>query len=189
MLLTIAGAVVLLSACARSNPSKQIEAVYDKQSGRLQVLKYDRDKNGTPETVSYMDGSRVLRIEIDENEDGTVDRWEYYDANQKLERVGLSKAGNGKEDRWEYLNPEGAITRVDIAGGGDGKVTRTEYYEKNTVVRAEEDSNADGTIDKWETYGDGGQLLSVAFDTRHRGTPDRRLIYSAGGDARLETIP
>src|SRR5262249_30045851 len=138
--------------------------------------------------VSYMEGSRVLRIEIDENEDGKVDRWEHYDANQKLEKVGVSKANNGKADRWEYLNPDGTVARVETAGA-DGKITRTEYYEKNALSKAEEDANADGALDKWETYGDGGQLLSVAFDTQHRGRPDRRLIYGAGGDARVETIP
>ena len=29
-------------------------------------------------------------------------------------------------------------------------------------------------------------LASVAFDTTHRGTPDRRLVYTADGNAHLE---
>ena len=52
-------------------------------------------------------------------------------------------------------------------------------------MAAEEDSDEDGKIDKWETY-DGDRLASVAFDTQHRGTADRRLIYGADGTARLE---
>jgi hypothetical protein len=52
-------------------------------------------------------------------------------------------------------------------------------------VRADEDSDEDGRPDKWETY-DAGRLVSVAFDTMQRGTPDRRLIYGADGSARLE---
>ena len=68
----------------------------------------------------------------------------------------------------------------------DGKVTRVEHYQqKNALVRAEEDTDGDGKIDKWETY-DGDRLASVAFDTLHRGTPDRRLIYGPNGTARLE---
>ena len=54
-----------------------------------------------------------------------------------------------------------------------------EYYERDVLVRAEEDTDADGKVDKWETY-DGARLASVALDTSHRGVPDRRLINIAG---------
>ena len=65
----------------------------------------------------------------------------------------------------------------------DGKIDRIEHYERDVLVRAEEDTDGDGTIDKWETY-DGARLASVAFDTtHHRGTPDRRL------DLRPPTAP
>ena len=53
------------------------------------------------------------------------------------------------------------------------------------MVRAEEDTDHDGRIDKWETY-DGARLASVAFDTLHRGTPDRRLTYRADGSAQMD---
>jgi hypothetical protein len=181
-------AILVLSGCNRAG-NKQIEPVYDKQTGKLQVLKYDRDKNGTAETISYMDGSRILRIEIDENEDGTIDRWEHYDADQKLVNIGKSRAGNGKEDSWLYPAADGSLAKIEISAKGDGKITRTEYYDKAVLVRAEEDSDGDGVLDKWDTYSSAGQLASVAFDTSHRGTPDRRLVYGPGGEARVETIP
>ena len=71
---------------------------YDPLTGKLRLLKYDSDGNGKVDTVSYMDGSRVVRIEIDKDEDGKVDRWEYYGPDQTLEKVGISRAGDGKED-------------------------------------------------------------------------------------------
>jgi hypothetical protein len=179
-------AVALMSAgCGHSADAKKVEPIYDKQTGRLQVLKYDSDGDGKVDTVSHMDGTRVLRIEIDKDEDGRVDRWEYYDANQKLEKVGFSRAGDGKEDAWSSAGPDGSIARIDISLARDGKITRREYYEKDTLVRAEEDGDGDGVFDKWETY-EGGRLGSVAFDTLHRGKPDRRLVYGADGSARLE---
>ena len=49
-------------------------------------------------------------------------------------------------------------------GGSDGKIDRVEFYEHDVMVRAEEDTDADGKLDKWETY-DGARLASVAFDT------------------------
>ena len=81
--------------------------------------------------------------------------------------------------------PDGSIARVDVSTRRDGKVDRTEYYENDALVRAEEDSDEDGKADKWETY-EAGRLASVAFDTLHRGTPDRRLIYGVDGSTRLE---
>jgi hypothetical protein len=185
---SILAAALTPAACGRPADRKQIEPIYDKQTGRLQVLNYDSDGDGKVDTISHMDGARVVRIEIDRDEDGRVDRWEYYDANQKLEKVGFSRPGDGKEDAWSTARQDGSIARIDISLARDGKVTRREYYEQDTLVRAEEDGDGDGTFDKWETY-DSGRLASVAFDTLHRGTPDRRLVYGADGSAHLEVDP
>ena len=174
-----------LSACGPSSDAKKrIEPVYDK-NGRLQLLKYDSNGDGKVDTSSYMDGARVLRIEIDNDEDGKIDRWEYYGPDQKLEKVGLSRANDGNVDAWAFEAPDGSIARIEVSTKRDGKVDRVEYHEKGTMVRAEEDTDGDGRIDKWETY-DGPRLASVAFDTLRRGTPDRRLVYGADGTVQLE---
>jgi hypothetical protein len=167
---------------------RRIRPEYDSQTGRLKILRYDSDGDDKTDTVSHMDGARVLYIEIDKDEDGLVDRWEYYDANQKLEKIGFSRAGDGKEDAWTYARPDGSIERMDISLARDGKVTRREFYQGEQIVRAEEDGDDDGRMDKWETY-EAGRLASVAFDASHRGTPDRRLVYGSGGTARLEVDP
>lgn len=184
-----AGSVLLSAltsiACGPSTADQNIEPVYDTQTGRLRMLKYDSDGDGQPDTLSYMDGARVLRIELDRDEDGRVERWEYYDADQKLEKVGFSRAGDGKEDAWSYARSDGSIARIDMSLARDGKVTRREYYENDAVARAEEDGDGDGAFDKWETYAD-GRLASVAFDTLQRGKPDRRLLYGPDGSALLE---
>jgi hypothetical protein len=176
---------VALSAGCGSPESKNIEPVYDKLTGQLQLLKYDSNGDGKIDTWSYMDGTRVLRIEIDTDGDGKIDRWEYYGANQKIEKTGTSRANDGKEDAWVYNGADGAIARIDVSTKRDGKVSRSEHYQKDALVSAEEDSDGDGKADKWETY-DAGRLTSVAFDTTHRGTPDRRLMYGADGSARFE---
>ena len=185
-ILTVLSCALSVSACSdNADAKKRIEPTYDKQTGKLQLLKYDSDGDGKVDTWSYMDGTRVLRIEIDKNQDGKIDRWEYYGADQKLEKVGFSRENDGVEDAWSYAAPDGSIARIEVSTRRDGKVNRTEYYEKNLLAHAEEDTDGDGKIDKWETY-DGTRLVSVAFDTAHRGTPDRRLLYGADGTARLE---
>jgi hypothetical protein len=176
------------AACGRPAPgsSKKIEPTYNKQTGRLELLRYDSDGDGRFDTFSYMDGARILRIEIDRNEDGKIDRWEYYGADRRLEKVGFSRAQDGVEDAWSYFDASGAIDRIEISTKRNRIVDRTEYYAKGVLVRAEEDSDGDGRVDKWETY-DGERLASVAFDTGRRGTPDRRLIYNTDGSVRIET--
>jgi len=129
--------------------TNRIEPVYDKQSGRLTLLKYDSDGDGKIDTFCYMDGARVVRIEIDLDQDGKIDRWEYYTADQKLEKVGFSRLNDGKVDAWSYENPDGAIARIELSTKRDGRVDRVEYYELNVLVRAEEDTDGDGKIDKW----------------------------------------
>ena len=89
-----------VQGCRGRSAQKNIEPVYDPDTGRLRQLRYDSDSNGKVDTVSHMDGARVLRIEIDKDEDGKVERWEYYDAARKLEKVGLSRANDGVEDAW-----------------------------------------------------------------------------------------
>ncbi len=175
-----------MPACEKGDqPGKHISAEYNKTTGKLNLLKYDSDGNGKVDTWSYMDGARVVRIEIDKDEDGKIERWEYYDTNQKLVKVGTSRANDGKEDSWSYFGADGAVEHVDVSTKRDGTTNRVEHYAKGVLVAAEEDDDGDGKMDKWEIY-DGDHLASIAFDTTHRGTPDRRLIYGPNGTARLE---
>jgi hypothetical protein len=183
---------VIGGACTRSGDRGRIEPVYDQQTAKLQILKYDSNGNNKIDTVSYMDGARILRIEIDKDEDGRIERWEYYNSEQKLEKVGFSRAGDGKEDAWSYAGTDGSILRIELSALRDGRVSRTEHYEKDVIVRAEEDSDADGIVDKWETYEGSEQesrLALIAFDSQHRGRPDRRLVYGRSGGVQIEVDP
>src|SRR2546427_10342023 len=136
----------LFASCntAADEAKKRIEPVYDKNTGQLTLLKYDANGNGKVDTWSYMAGARVVRIEIDKDEDGKIDRWEYYGPDQKLAKVGFSRANDGKDDVWSYAGPDGSIARIEVSTRRDGKVNRFEYYEKDVLVRAEEDSDEDG---------------------------------------------
>jgi hypothetical protein len=66
--------------------------------------------------------------------------------------------------------------------------SNAEFYQADLPTCAEEDTDGDGVIDKWEFY-EAGRLASVAFDSMHRGRPGRRLTYSADGSVRIEVDP
>jgi hypothetical protein len=186
--------LVFAQSCGHDNrsisQSNQLEPLYNRKSGRLEQLKYDSDGDGKFDTFSYMDGSTILRIEIDRDEDGKIDRWEYYGPGKTLERVGLSRAQNGVEDTWQYLDASGTVVRVEMGSQDSKKKTleRIEHYEKGVLVRAEEDTDRDGVMDKWETY-EGNRVTSVAFDERHLGRPTLRIVYSPDGATRIDVDP
>jgi hypothetical protein len=106
-----------------------------------------------------------VRSRIDTNEDGTVDRWEYYDQAGKLVKVGVSRKGADKPDAWAFSTPDGKIERMDVSSTADEK-----------------------KIDRWERY-ENDVLVSVEFDENGDGRPDRRLTYRGAAVVSIETEP
>jgi hypothetical protein len=146
-----------------------------------------------------MDGNRPLRSRIDRNEDGRMDRWEYYDGSGRLIKVGFSRRDNGKPDAWAEPSPNGSISRVLVSSIGDEqKIDRWETYDPSaagsgpesaqSLVAVEEDTNGDGRADRWEKYA-GGQLQTASFDENYDGRIDRRLTYQNGVLVLIESEP
>ena len=201
--LALAGLLVLsLAACSDADKDRArgtTKPSYDTTTGKLTRLTYDRNKNGVIDTWTDMDGARPLRSRIDLDEDGKIDRWEYYDEKGRLVKVGFSRKKDGKADAWAYPGPDGGIDRIEISSSGDEKrIDRWEHYEGSrgganpddpgTLVRAEEDPVGDGRPHKWETY-QAGQLRTAVFDENGDGRPDRRLTYDNGRLVSIESAP
>jgi hypothetical protein len=183
---------LIVSGC-QSAESKRLnettKASYDKQTGKLTELTYDANKNGTIDTWTEMDGARPVRSRIDRNEDGRLDRWEYYDRQGQLLKVGFSRKDEGKPDAWAYSGPDGKVVRIEISSAADEKkIDRWERYDAAGLTAADEDRDADGRPDTWETY-ENGALKTAAFDENADGAPDRRLTYAGGALVLIETEP
>lgn len=176
---TLVGVLALSAGCtapATTEAAGDVKATYNEKTGKLAELTMNAKKDGKPDVFSYMDGSKFVRIEIDNDENGSIDRWEYYGADQTLERVGFSRANDGIADAWAFHRSDGSIERVEVSTKQDGKPNRTEFYEKGALARAEEDTNGDGRVDKWERY-ESGALVSVSFDTTRSGKPTTTIDY------------
>ena len=118
-----------------------------------------------------MDGGRVLRIELDKDEDGKVDRWEYYGPDQDAREGGLLQSQRRRRRRVVVCrSAKVRLSASTCPRARDGKANRFEHYEKDVLVRAEEDTDGNGQVDKWETYS-GSALASVAFDQTGRALP------------------
>lgn len=188
----IAAACLAVAAC--SNPDadrvrKTTIPTYDKKTGKLVELTYDRNKDGIVDTWTDMDGNKPLRSRIDTDGDGVVDRWEYYDDRGGLAKVGFSRKRDGRVDAWAYSGPDGKVARVEMSSSGDEKkIDREEIYDNGSLIRTQEDTDGDGRIDKWETY-ERGELATASMDENGDGRPDRRLTYNGGTLVLIESDP
>jgi hypothetical protein len=191
----------LLAACADPASDRlraTVTPAYDKDTGKLAELTSDANGNGRIDTWTEMDGARPLRSRADRDEDGTLDRWEYYDVNGGLVKVGFSRRHDGRPDAWAFSSPDGSLARIEASSTADeNRIDRWEYYEETTAAspeaavapaRVEEDTNADGRPDRWETY-EGGVLETAAFDEDADGRPDRRLTYNGSTLILIESKP
>lgn len=174
--------VALLAGCSTPQPVQGVVAGYDDYTRRLLQLSADQNGDGRLDQWTYLDGNRALRGEADVDGDGRVDRWEYFDADGKVSTIGSASRGDGVEDTWTSTVVTAAgETHVATSTKRDRVRDRHAYYQGDMLVRIEEDTNADGMIDKWDRY-DGQVLREVGFDTSFsRGRADRRALYDARG--------
>ena len=186
----IASAATLATAGCFAGDSSRPPApqpVYDQQSRQLVRLDWDADGDGRIEQRTYFVGAGPARTEVDSDNDARVDRWEYVDSGAAITHVGSSSGNDGVEDTWTWPANEAGEVRIDRAQYRDRVVDRREFLRQDTLVRAEEDANRDGLVDKWETWEE-GVLVLAAFDTTFSaGRPDRRLRYDRGRFAYMET--
>jgi hypothetical protein len=159
-------------------------------TGRLQRLTFDSDSDGRNDAVGLMDGTRIKVIQIDSNHNGLVDRWDFYNAEGGLEKVGFSQRDDGVMDAVAFYAGDGVLLRREVSTRHDGRFDRREFYDGGVLAQVEEDTNGDGRIDKWETYhpnagGGAGEppsiLAEATFDDTFAGRPTRRLEYRPDG--------
>jgi hypothetical protein len=182
-------ATVLTSACSAPSRALPPNATYDAKTGRLTTLRADANKNGAIDTLSYMDGTRILRIELDLDENGHVERWDFYGAEGELEKVGFSRLNDGVMDAQAFYTPSGELARMEVSTKRDGTFDRIELYVDGVLTRSSEDTNGDGRPDKWDEYrplaSAGAQaeyaVTATAFDDSGSGRPERRFVYGEGG--------
>lgn len=182
-------AVSFGAGCADDAAARRVRPCYDEFTRALLALYADQNADGRVDQWSYLAGNRVLRGETDTNGDGRIDRWEYFDGQAALVKIGTSSLDDGIEDTWVWPAAGNGQSRVGHSRLRDRRVDRHEYFENGRLTRAEEDTDGDGRVDRWDRYEE-MVLRQVEYDTTlTRGRPDRRVLYDAGGKfERVEAI-
>lgn len=194
----VAATALLVGGCSRQ-AAPTPRAVYDQASGKLARVEYALGSSRRNNAVAFMDGTRVMWIELDLTGNGRPERWDHYKSDGTLDRVALASRDDGVPDALAYYGSGGQLLRIERSTARDGQYNRIEHYEGGSLARSEEDTNRDGRPDKWETYAPvvaprrgepAYSVVTVAFDDSGRGAPQRRLTFGDGGAVILvETDP
>lgn len=134
---------------------ESVVALAEHRSPRFTAFQFDGDQDGHPDATARITEPGLVRVERDADDDGVIDRWEYYDAASELQKIGFSLASDGVLDAWAHYGPDGELTMIEVSTARDEQVDRWEYYEDGTMVRTAEDTTGDGQPDRWSTYVDG----------------------------------
>ena len=187
----------LTSITYDSNKDGKIDTWSYMDGARVVRIEIDKDEDGRIDRWEYYTPDQKLeKVGYSRANNGNPDAWAYQAPDgqiAKIELAALTPGGTaglqtgGAPPDTGHRTPD-TQHPVGPPGFSPVAIIRTEYYQSGSLARAEEDTNGDGKIDKWETYRDGA-VATVAFDTTGRGTPDRRLVYGPGGSVKVEVDP
>ena len=167
------------TACSTAAPGRASTTA----QGRIAVAEYDSNGDGRADYIAHYDENRQIRlIEVDEDHDSWVDRFEHYDAAGVLEKVGRCRARRAAPTSGPTARPTGgprasSTTTTATASRSAPRCSRTASWS-----RLELDSDRDGRIDRWQHW-EKGRLASEEIDTNGDGAADRRLVFGPGAAA------
>ncbi len=157
--------------------------------GTLRQIKFDGNGDHKPDVFAYFSGRNTPdRLEIDENHDGKLDRWEEYTAAGVMVRFATSAKG-GSPERFVEIDPVTKATlRVETDADHDGRRERLEIFVDGRLSRAEIDTNGDGKRDRFQDWRD-GHLTSEEIDRDGDGRTDIRILRTkAGAISKVERL-
>ncbi len=129
----------------------RVRRVFNQQTGELETLIYDVDGDLRLDNWTYWENGHRVRHEIDDDEDGRIDRWHFFDVNDAEdavpEREGFSSVDDGVMDAWRYFEKDGELERIEFLNGSSDRVVKTEFYSRGALMRTEADTDGDGEVD------------------------------------------
>lgn len=149
--------------------------------GGLKQIKFDSNGDRKADVFAYFSGrSTPDRLEIDENRDGKLDRWEEYTADGVMVRYSTSAKG-GSPEKFVEIDPATKVTtQVETDADHDGRRERLEVFAKGRLVRAEIDTDADGKRDRTQDWSP-GYMASEEIDRDGDGRADIRILHTKAG--------
>ena len=80
--------------------------------------------------LRYNENEQAIRAERDQNHDGEIDIWYFYDQLQ-LTAIEEDTDHNGRVDTWEYFDDSEILTHKAVDLNGDGMADMDEYLKED----------------------------------------------------------
>lgn len=149
--------------------------------GGLRQIKFDSNGDRKPDVFAYFAGRNTPeRLEIDENRDGKLDRWEEYNAEGVMVRYSTSAKGGTPENFVEIDPATNRTTQVEKDADHDGRREQLQVFVKGRLNRVEVDTDGDGKRDRSQDWSP-GYLASEEIDRDGDGRADVRILRSKSG--------
>jgi hypothetical protein len=130
-------------------------------------------------------GALLLREE-DTDQDGVADRWTAYAGGRPV-AVWEDRGASGHVNAHILLAADGLSTvSIEIDMDGDGRPERVFHYGAGTLVGGDQDTNADGSLDRFERFDADGSLASRDEDLDGDGRVDVHSEFRSGRLLRRE---
>lgn len=149
--------------------------------GALRQIKFDSNGDRRPDVFAYFAGrSTPERLEIDENRDGKLDRWEEYNTAGAMIRYSTSARGGTPETFVEIDPISNQTTQIEKDVDHDGRREQLQVFVKGRLSRVEIDTDGDGRRDRRQDWSP-GYLASEELDRDGDGGADVRIARSKSG--------
>ncbi|MFP4040305.1 MAG: hypothetical protein ACLFS7_07155 [Desulfosudaceae bacterium] len=118
------------------------------------------------------------KVKQDTTDDGRVDQIVYFDPRGKIELVEIDSNNDGVMDRYQYYQQE-TLARVERDTDHDGNLDCQDYFKKGKRVRQKR-LNPDGNVDQVIEFNDSEQPQMMKKDTTGSGTFDTFYDFTDG---------
>jgi tetratricopeptide (TPR) repeat protein len=130
-------------------------------------------------------GALLLREE-DTDQDGVADRWTAY-AGTRPVAIWEDRGASGHVNAHILLAADGLSTEsIEIDMDGDGRPERVFHYATGTLMGGDQDTNADGSLDRFERFEADGSVASRDEDRDGDGRVDVHSEFRSGRLLRRE---
>ncbi|MEA3207305.1 MAG: hypothetical protein QOE70_362 [Chthoniobacter sp.] len=185
--LFVAGAAVLaLMALAvrhafeiRRNPPPRGDQTYEKDE-------FDYNHDGRPDHFGIYRRGRLISATADNNFDGRIDEWTFFDAEGRTERAELDTNFDGRPDEW-LIYRNGVVQTVTRDTDFNGRTDWVGTYVNGVIAHAEWVPNESGIVTRKEIY-EHGVLREEWVDDNLDGTFDYKILHDPLGNT-SERLP
>ena len=152
-------------------------ALFDRR-GKLIRLKIDSNADGIMDRCQYYEKGQIIRIEMDTDHDQRIDCRDYFEAGKRTRHERLSSDTSQVVQVIQFDSQERPL-KMQKDTTGDGLFDSIYHFKEGMLSSSTRDTDADGKPNIWQTYRD-DKLLQRRVDNDGDGHYDIITVFKYG---------